>query len=234
MKNSSKKSVVILGLGSALILGVSALTIFSTHTLVNWLNVDADMQYVAAVNKANTQYVATANDTNIEANDNAGVSRTTPDDRGNENDDITVNVPSNDGTVLVSQSNGENSSTEELTVETSDTEVSADDSEAVTYPYCMGTEFVVVDPDGNMVYIVKKGDTLSEVSGLVGYSVDELAEYNHIKNVNLIYIDESLRIPANKDVVESVRKYIEGQDVSDAADAADEKDIDDATSSQQN
>lgn len=200
MKKSNNKSTIIYGLGAALILGVAGITAFSSGSLVKWLNTDADMQYVAAVSEKETY---------------ADLLNTKPEDRANDNDDVSVNVPSEDGTYLVDQISGDISSVEENTVETSDTEVSADDSEAVTYPYYIGTEFVIVDPDGNMVYIVKKGDTLSAVSGIVGYSVDELAEYNHIENVNLIYIDESLRIPADKDVVESVKKYIESCETAD-------------------
>ena len=45
------------------------------------------------------------------------------------------------------------------------------------------------------VYKVKKGDTLSHVSGKVGSSVDSIAKLNKLKNVNLIYTGESLRIP---------------------------------------
>lgn len=219
MKKSNNKSTIIYGLGAALILGVAGITVFLSGSFVKWLNADADMQYVAAVSESETY---------------ADLLETEPKDRANDNDDVSTNVPSEDGTYLVDQISGDVSSTEENTVKPSDTEVSADDSEAVTYPYYIGTEFVVVDPDGNMVYIVKKGDTLSAVSGIVGYSVDELAEYNHIKNVNLIYIDESLRIPADEDLVESVRKYIEEKDTADSALTEDAADTDDVTSSQQN
>lgn len=45
------------------------------------------------------------------------------------------------------------------------------------------------------VYQVKKGDTLSKVSGKVGASVDSIAHLNELDNVNLIYTGESLRIP---------------------------------------
>lgn len=218
MKKSNNKSMIIYGLGAALILGVAGITAFSSGSLIKWLNTDADMQYVAAVSEKETY---------------ADLLNTKPEDRANDNDDISANVPSEDGTYLVDQISGDISSVEENTVETSDTEVSADDSEAVTYPYYIGTEFVIVDPDGNMVYIVKKGDTLSAVSGIVGYSVDELAEYNHIENVNLIYIDESLRIPADKDVVESVKKYIESCETADSVSTEDAGSDNVVTESQQ-
>ena len=216
MKKSSKKNVITACLGTALILGVSGLTIFSSAMLVNRLNADADMQYVAAINDTY-----------------AKILETKPEYRDNDNDDVVNDVPSKDGTFLVDQLSDTESPLENESVKTSDTEVSADDSEAVTYPYYIGTEFVVVDPEGNMVYVVKKGDTLSAVSRMVGYSVDELAEYNHIKNVNLIYVDESLRIPADEDLVESVKKYIESCETTDDALSEDVVNSDAETESQQ-
>lgn len=216
MKKSSNKNVITVCLGTALILGVSGLTIFSSAMLVNKLNADADMQYVAAVNDTY-----------------AKILETKPEYRDNDNDDVVNDVPSEDGTFLVDQLSDTESPLENESVKTSDTEVSADDSEAVTYPYYIGTEFVVVDPEGNMVYVVKKGDTLSAVSRMVGYSVDELAEYNHIKNVNLIYVDESLRIPADEDLVESVKKYIESCETTDDASSEDVVNSDAETESQQ-
>lgn len=45
------------------------------------------------------------------------------------------------------------------------------------------------------VYHIQKGDTLSAISDKLLYSVDELAKYNQIKDVNLIYAGSSLRIP---------------------------------------
>ena len=216
MKKSSNKNVITVCLGTALILGVSGLTIFSSAMLVNKLNADADMQYVAAVNDTY-----------------AKILETKPEYRDNDNDNVVNDVPSEDGTFLVDQLSDTESPLENESVKTSDTEVSADDSEAVTYPYYIGTEFVVVDPEGNMVYVVKKGDTLSAVSRMVGYSVDELAEYNHIKNVNLIYVDESLRIPADEDLVESVKKYIESCETTDDALSEDVVNSDAETESQQ-
>ena len=216
MKKSSKKNVITACLGTALILGVSSLTIFSSAMLVNRLNADADMQYVAAVNDTY-----------------AKILETKPEYRDNDNDDVVNGVPSKDGTFLVDQLSDTESPLENESVKTSDTEVSADDSEAVTYPYYIGTEFVVVDPEGNMVYVVKKGDTLSAVSRMVGYSVDELAEYNHIKDVNLIYVDESLCIPADEDLVESVKKYIESCETTDDALSEDVVNSDAETESQQ-
>lgn len=71
-------------------------------------------------------------------------------------------------------------------------------------PY-IGAEYVTIDIDGNMVYLVQKGDTLTKVSRLTGYSVQEIAEYNHIQNVNLIYTGQSLRIPASPEAIEYVK-----------------------------
>lgn len=71
-----------------------------------------------------------------------------------------------------------------------------------------GNRIGAVTPDGKFVegaagvtvsgepyYHVVWGDTLCKVSSAVHYSVQELAEYNHISNVNLIYAESDLRIP---------------------------------------
>lgn len=49
--------------------------------------------------------------------------------------------------------------------------------------------------NGDVIYIIKRGDTLTDLSRLFGYSVDKLANYNEIRNVNLIYANSSLRLP---------------------------------------
>ena len=51
------------------------------------------------------------------------------------------------------------------------------------------------------VYHIQKGDTLSAISDKLLYSVDELAKYNQIKDVNLIYAGSSLRIPQKSNKV---------------------------------
>lgn len=45
------------------------------------------------------------------------------------------------------------------------------------------------------VYIVQRGDWLSTISAQYGVSVDQLAEFNGIKNPNLIYTGSALRVP---------------------------------------
>lgn len=54
----------------------------------------------------------------------------------------------------------------------------------------------ITNKEGNVwVYQIQRGDTLSKISAAFGVSVDELAELNHIKDVNLIYTGSALRIP---------------------------------------
>lgn len=45
------------------------------------------------------------------------------------------------------------------------------------------------------IYIVQWGDTLTSISAKYGISVDMLAEYNHIRDVNLIYADSAMLVP---------------------------------------
>ena len=48
---------------------------------------------------------------------------------------------------------------------------------------------------GDNVYIISRGDTLTSISAHYGVSVDEIAKYNQISDVNMIYADSALRIP---------------------------------------
>ncbi|HOO79014.1 MAG TPA: LysM domain-containing protein, partial [Lachnospiraceae bacterium] len=74
------------------------------------------------------------------------------------------------------------------------TEVVTDISD-IDNPYASVVN-VVWDPDkGQYFYIVERGDTLSEISGEVHVSVDQLVDINSIHNPNLIYTDESLALP---------------------------------------
>lgn len=62
--------------------------------------------------------------------------------------------------------------------------------------YDVDEKLLTVADNGDIIYKIQKGDTLSYISSVFGYSVDELAEYNQIKNVNLIYSNSSIRIPS--------------------------------------
>lgn len=48
--------------------------------------------------------------------------------------------------------------------------------------------------DNVFVYTIQSGDTLSGISEKLGVSVDELANKNEIRNVNLIYMGSALKI----------------------------------------
>ncbi len=49
-------------------------------------------------------------------------------------------------------------------------------------------------PAGYVTYIVKKGDTLYKIAGIYGVTVDDLVRWNGIKNRNLIYPGQELKI----------------------------------------
>lgn len=50
-------------------------------------------------------------------------------------------------------------------------------------------------PTQDVIHIVEPGDTLSNISGFYGVSLDAIAEYNAIADPNVIYIDAALVIP---------------------------------------
>lgn len=59
-----------------------------------------------------------------------------------------------------------------------------------------------VNPANGDYYHIVWGDTLCKISSELHISVDELAEYNHIRDVNKIYAESDLRIPASPDWTE--------------------------------
>ena len=48
---------------------------------------------------------------------------------------------------------------------------------------------------GEVIYVVKKGDTLSGIASKYGTTYQKLAEYNNIENPNLIYVGQKIVIP---------------------------------------
>ncbi len=51
-----------------------------------------------------------------------------------------------------------------------------------------------VHSTGHFIYTIKRGDTLTKIAKEFGTTVKRIAEQNHIKNVNLIYAGERLKI----------------------------------------
>ena len=52
-----------------------------------------------------------------------------------------------------------------------------------------------INDTSHKLYIVQKGNTLTYISNLFGVTIDEIVSLNNIKNPNLIYTGEILRIP---------------------------------------
>lgn len=49
-------------------------------------------------------------------------------------------------------------------------------------------------------YIVKQGDNLTKIANKFNTTIDDLVRLNNIKNKNLIFVDQKLKIPTNKDI----------------------------------
>lgn len=60
-------------------------------------------------------------------------------------------------------------------------------------------------PVSTPTYLVKAGDTLSEIALQYGVTVDELVSINHITNPNLIYPGQILKLPSGKETIYVVR-----------------------------
>jgi LysM repeat protein len=51
-----------------------------------------------------------------------------------------------------------------------------------------------VNPQGEIIYVVKKGDTLSSIGRKYGVSATELAKYNHLTNMNALQVGQKIKI----------------------------------------
>lgn len=60
-------------------------------------------------------------------------------------------------------------------------------------------------PESDRIYVVKAGDTLSEIGAAYGVPWQELASYNGIENPNLIYPGQIIRIPVDGERVYTVK-----------------------------
>lgn len=58
-----------------------------------------------------------------------------------------------------------------------------------------------------IVYIVKRGDTLSKIAKNYGTTVESIVKLNNIKNINLIYTGQRLIIPVDKNIQSSYITY---------------------------
>ena len=58
-----------------------------------------------------------------------------------------------------------------------------------------------------IVYIVKRGDTLSKIAKNYGTTVESIAKLNNIKNINLIYTGQRLIIPVDKNTQSNYITY---------------------------
>ena len=66
-------------------------------------------------------------------------------------------------------------------------------------PYLEGKPILEeAKPINNTIYTVKRGDTLSKIATMYNTTYQKLAEYNNIKNPNIINVGQIIKIPGNK------------------------------------
>lgn len=64
----------------------------------------------------------------------------------------------------------------------------------------------IINAEGFITYLVKKGDNLSFIAKNFNVSMEELIEFNDIKNPNLIYVNQRLKIPGENGQTYKVKK----------------------------
>lgn len=212
-QKACKGCVPIIVLGTIGIIGISCLTLSASSSVVDKINKNADIAYAQTISKC-ASLSAEQSDSD-ESNTSASLTDNTVTDYKSSDlvqvadkwyvlSDLLDSTKTNGTQVPITVDSTKNISVgnkQYSYIENQDAVCAADSSGKS----CFGSAYVVVDVDGDMVYLVKKGDTLTDVSGRVGYSVQELADSNCIDNVNLIYAGQTLRIPASAKAIESVK-----------------------------
>ena len=221
MKKNNDAGITIGGI--ALIIGVSVATIFSSILVVNKMNDNADADYLSTLQTIQAGVTRSEND-NADIADKA--IDITDDEIIVDADDSKKYIVVIDGESYISSEyvdsaksldiDDDNANTLALDKDNVitidgvdyihiDTENSVVREEFTPQNGYIGLNYVDIDVDGNVVYHINRGDTLSEISGKVGYSVDSIANENDINNPNLIYEGSSIRIPVNDTIKNNIK-----------------------------
>lgn len=64
----------------------------------------------------------------------------------------------------------------------------------------------IINAEGIITYLVKRGDSLSKIATRFNTSIKELVEFNNIKNPDLIYTNQVIRIPENSAQLYEIKK----------------------------
>ena len=65
---------------------------------------------------------------------------------------------------------------------------------------------------GEVIYVVKKGDTLSGIASKYNTTYQKLAEYNNIENPNLIYVGQKIVIPGTSTSTTGITYMVQSGD----------------------
>lgn len=199
-----KETAILFACGITAVVGLTGGVVFAANSIVNNMYDDAHTTITTAAATVNQSDIHNSSD-NSDVTSSSELSTFT-----------TVVTPESD-------SNNEDIATEgtEQVIDVKETEIKAEkmqtelivdnqsksdntDIESVSeipiedeneYYDIYSNENVVLTEDGRTIYHIQKGDTLSSISSITGVSVNELAEFNHIYNVNMIFADSSLQIP---------------------------------------
>jgi len=219
MKKSNDTGITVGGV--ALIIGVGIATVFSSILVVNKMNDNADSAYISTLQTIQAGRNHANNDSADSDKDIVVDDKIVVDVEDSKKHIVIIDGESyisSDYVNDVSSSDVDSDNTNTLALDTTkivtidgvdyihiDTDKSVVSEEFTIQNGYIGLNYVDIDVDGSVVYHINKGDTLSEISGKVGYSVDSIADENSIENPNLIYEGSSLRIPMNDTIKNSIK-----------------------------
>ena len=220
MKKENNAGITIGGI--ALVIGVAVATVFSSVLVVNKMNNNANDAYLSTLQTIQMGKASVQEDSSSDTKTDIVVDdKVTVDAEDSKKHIVIIDGESYISSEYVDEVNAsdvDSDNTNTLALDSSkvvtvdgvdyihiDTDNSIVGDDITTENGYIGLNYVDIDVDGSVVYHINKGDTLSEISGKLGYSVDSIADENEIRNPNLIYEGSSLRVPMNDTIKHSVK-----------------------------
>lgn len=64
----------------------------------------------------------------------------------------------------------------------------------------------IINAEGFFAYMVKRGDSLSSIASMFNTSINEILKYNDIKNPDLIYVNQLIKIPESSAQIYTIKR----------------------------
>ena len=209
-RRNQMKHQILTSVGCLFVVGVAAFSAMGTKFAINTINRDAQDAIVCAqqqVNSGNNTVITETTDDKNQWSDEQikwmqenhiryNEHGKPVDENGNIVVDPTVQVVCDDISVSdESSSNPTDNVSDENVDDVSVSETISAEKPETNTDWALGKDWLIKSDDGDYEYIVQRGDTLNKLCEATGFSLDEIVQYNHITNPDIIIVEQTIRFP---------------------------------------